>query len=705
MNDGSDTDTIADQQGADTTHSGDTLQGSGVSAAPGKVSTAPDTVAAGDQHQAVPRTITPAPALASTVTGDVEPAPSSAGTEATHGETIPMGSAPTLLTGVERTPASTGGAQEPVCLPGKEGLIGTTVAGRYHVESLLGAGGMGTVYLAEQTAMDRRVVLKFLHPEYSSRSDLKERFHREARAASKLNHPNIIVLHDFGQTDDGRLYMAMEYLEGRTLGDLIESAGALSPLRAIGITLQILTALTEAHANGVVHRDLKPDNILLVKRGEVTDFVKVLDFGIAKIRDQSQGVLPSEDGAQPEDDEGGGEQASGSWEELARELGGAGLDAEAGEGEPATSQEDQTRLTKYGEICGSPGYMAPEQIRGEGAIDHRADLYAVGVILYQLLTGHNPFKGRSVPDMLLRTMDKKVEPLRQSRPDLSLPRVLDDLILQCLSKEASRRPASADEVAEQLREITPTLARQQQERELAMLELVGIRPRWRRHMRWVLPALALGLAALFWFSSGRTLREGTALARGERVLVGVSAPKVPTWVMASAANGQRRTVRGARDRRAARVMGLARILAVAADIPSRFGPGEVDPSALEAELRQVAQHARSMDTLGLPPVQTYWSKIAEGQGQRRVSYVYDVHVFMAALSAAEGLKLRRHFAALRYDRYSFLLTEAVRKRQCQRARELSRKEQETIEHLPKARHKSALNYLQYRLKKCTGSKQ
>ena len=688
MNDGSGTDTPKERQGSgDTTVDGD--------------ATIPNLQDAEDQYQTVPQTITPDPALSPTVTGGPDVQPSGATSpRAKHGDTIALGSAPTLLSGVERDPAVVRSGNVVRASSRREELIGTTVAGRYEIKSRLGAGGMGTVYLAQQTAVDRRVVLKFLHPEFSSRADLEERFHREARAASKLNHPNTIVLHDFGQTEDGKLYMAMEYLEGRSLSDLIDSAGALSPLRAVGVTLQILTSLTEAHAKGVIHRDLKPDNILLVKRGGVVDFVKVLDFGIAKIREQSLEMSEGGGGVAPQDEE----QDTKSWEELTRELEQAVVDAASGEELTASRQEEIARLTQHGEICGSPGYMAPEQIRGD-SIDHRADLYAVGVILYQLLTGTNPFKGRSIPVMLLRTMDKQVKPLRQTRPDLSLPRALDDLILRCLSKDPAGRPGSAEEVAEQLRQISPALARQRKEQELAMLELVGIRPRWRRHLRWALPALGLGLAALVWFSARGGREEGTDLAPGQRVLVAASAPQVPSWVTAKAPAGQRSTIRGAGEREAARVEGRARILTQEADIPSRYDSSEKDQAAVKSELRQVAYHARGLDRTSLPALQTFWTKIGVGGAAGRVTYVYDVHVFLGQLSAQQQLQLRRHFAALRYDRYSFLLTEAVRKRQCQRALELSPKEQEAIGHLPRARHKSALNYLQYRLKKCTGSEQ
>ena len=675
MSDGSDTikdsDTLPDP--GETTPDGppSTLPGTGdTDPSRGPV---PDTLAAGDAHDTIPKTITPDPALSPTVTD---------GTGPRHGDTLPLGSAPTRAD-AERAPVKVRGEAR------RGGMVGTTVAGRYRITSLLGSGGMGTVYLADQVAMERQVVLKFLHPAYSSRRDLMERFHREARAASKIKNSNTIVLHDFGQTDDGTLYMAMEYLEGRTLSALIESAGAVSPLRAVGITLQALASLTDAHARGVVHRDLKPDNILLVEQDGVVDFVKVLDFGIAKIRDPESGVTARHRVVEVDEPAGApGTDTLESWEELARRL----------EDDGEQAPEAAPGLTKHGEICGSPGYMAPEQIRGAGGIDQRTDLYAVGVILYELLTGTNPFMGTSIPDMLLRTMDRQVEPLRKSHPHLELPRQLDDLILSCLSKEATGRPASAADVAGRLREVTPALARRRKEREQAMLELVGIRPRWRRHLRWALPLLAVVAAVLIWLAGrGALPGEGTALAPGQRVLVAVSKSKVPAWVATPDAEGRRVTVRGVQRRRAGRILATARILAAVADVPSRY-TGSVEPAAAQAELRQVASHARG--AAGLPKLQTYWVKIAVGREGGQVAYVYDVHAHLPALSADERLGLRRHFAALRYDRYSFLVTEAVRKGQCKRVKELSTREREAIEHLPKDRRKSSLNYLQYRLRKC-----
>ena len=676
--------------GSETIKDGETLPESGATL-PGTGDTDPasatvpdtlaaDTLAADDLHDTIPKTITPDPALTATVTDGTEQ-----GEAARHSDTLPLGSAPTRAI-AEGRPAVKAGAEAR-----RRDMVGTTVAERYRVKSLLGSGGMGTVYLADQVAMDRQVVLKFLHTAYSSRADLKERFHREARAASKIKNSNTIVLHDFGQTDDGTLYMAMEYLEGRTLTALIESAGAVAPLRAVGITLQALASLTDAHARGVVHRDLKPDNILLVEQDGVADFVKVLDFGIAQIREPKSGVTARHRVVQVDsDDEAPGKDTLESWEALARRL--------DGDGEEAGDIAPQPRLTKHGEICGSPGYMAPEQVRGAGGIDQRADLFAVGVILYELLTGTNPFSGKSIQQMLLRTMDLQVEPLRRSHPHLELPRQLDELILACLSKDAAGRPSSAEEVVGLLRDLTPALARRQQAREQAMLELVGIRPRWRRHLRWALPLLAVAAAALIWLAGrGALPGEGAALAPGQRVLVAVSRPKVPAWVANPAAAGRRVTARGERRRRTARVLATARILAVAADVPSRY-VGHVEPAAARAELMQVASHSRGAKDL--PAVQTYWVKIAVGREEGGVAYVYDVHAHLPQLSADVRLRLRRHFAALRYDRYSFLLTEAVRKRQCKRVEEFSTREREAIDHLPKDRQKSALNYLQYRLRKC-----
>jgi serine/threonine-protein kinase len=220
-------------------------------------------------------------------------------------------------------------------------LLGKVIARNFRVESLLGTGGMGRVYKARQISLDKAVVLKVLHPHFNSDPQLVQRFQREARAASRLNHPNSISVIDFGQADDGTLFMAMELLHGKDLFTLLQEEFPLSEERLARIMIQVCSALAEAHEQNIIHRDLKPENIMVEDRRDQKDFVKVLDFGIAKIQD-------------PSDEQG-------------------------------------RALTQQGMVCGTPEYMSPEQARGEN-LDARSDIYALGVLMYQLVTGDLPFK-------------------------------------------------------------------------------------------------------------------------------------------------------------------------------------------------------------------------------------------------------------------------------------------------------------------------
>jgi tRNA A-37 threonylcarbamoyl transferase component Bud32 len=611
-----------------------------------------------------------APTLAAPVAG-------AAGTLAQPGQDL--ASAATVL------PVDTS-AETPLARPAAAGvrrraaaLEGTVVAGRFKVGARIGAGGMGTVYLAEQTAVNRKVVLKFLHPHLFNKPDLIERFHREALAASKLTCPNTIVLYDFGQTGAGMLYMAMEYLEGRPLADLIASAGALPALRAIGITLQILSSLEEAHEKGIVHRDLKPENIMLVNRSGTTDFVKVLDFGIAKL--MGEGEIERRD--------------------------------------PEVLRPDQSldRLTRDGAICGSPGYMAPEQVLSE-AVDHRADIYAVGVILYEMLSGKRPFQGKNLLDLVDHATEGKIDSLCDTRPDLALPRRLDRLVLSCLHKDPDARPASAAALTAALRQLTPEVARQQQDQERALMELVGIRRRWTRHLRWIAPAVAalsaVGLVILLLVGRGGGA-EGTSLAPGERVLVAASTPRVPSWVEA----GRGRPVRGGRgapdgvrgeardraSRETALKLALAEVLAGLADVPPRFDR-EQERGRYDADLLRVHQVVQGEGSAPLlRGISTYWTKVAVGSKQgEAATYRYDAYAHARPLPEELSAALRRLYAELRYDRYSFLTDEAVRRKDCARAAKLSARVEEAIADLDvkKAKRARLRFVLKLRMKCCLG---
>jgi eukaryotic-like serine/threonine-protein kinase len=281
----------------------------------------------------------------------------------------------------------------------RDDYIGRTVRGIYRVEQLIGEGGMGKVFRAHHVRLRKTVVLKVLRHTLLSDSRTVQRFEREATAAAKINHPNSISVLDFGETEDGALYIAMEYVDGRDLHQIVSDEWPLPEPRVVRIVAQVLSALADAHNSGVIHRDLKPENIMVEQRRGEPDFVKVLDFGIAKIQDA------------------------------------------AGEEGPA--------LTKAGFVCGTPEYMSPEQARG-AALDARSDLYAVGVILYQLMTGLLPFESDSAVGFATKHLTEEPPPPTVRRPDARISPAMERLILRALSKDPNDRPATAEQFRAEL---------------------------------------------------------------------------------------------------------------------------------------------------------------------------------------------------------------------------------------------------------------
>ncbi len=267
--------------------------------------------------------------------------------------------------------------------------LGTTLSGRYLLEERLGEGAMGVVYKGEHTMMRKPVAIKVLQKSLSSDPEVMQRFQREAQSAGRIGHPNVCAATDFGDTDDGELFMVMEYLEGRTLTDEITIHGALSPVRVVGLGLQLCAALEAAHAIGVVHRDLKPENIMIVGAG-ADEQVKVMDFGVASVSLEG-----------PED----------------------------------------VKLTRAGAVYGTPAYMAPEQVTGDG-VDARSDLYALGVLLHECLTGKLPFKANTATQMMTLHLTTEPEPL----PD-SIPPGLRAVVEALLAKNPDDRPADATSTA------------------------------------------------------------------------------------------------------------------------------------------------------------------------------------------------------------------------------------------------------------------
>lgn len=282
---------------------------------------------------------------------------------------------------------------------GDDRFIGQSLPGGYHILDLISVGGMGRIYRAEQSVLGRTVAVKIIHPHLLSDENAALRFLTEARAASQLNHPNSIAVYDFG-TKDGQPYLVMEYLRGKDLARVIYDEGPLPPARITNVLTQVLAALSEAHELGIIHRDLKPENIVLEPLRRGGDFVKVLDFGLAKLRADT--IAP-------------------------------------------------TNVTSPGIVCGTPDYMAPEQGRGD-PIDGRSDLYAVGVVLFQLLTGRLPFEADSPTRVVMMHLTVPVPDPREVAPNRNIPPSLVEVVYKALSKDVATRYQDAVEFADALRE-------------------------------------------------------------------------------------------------------------------------------------------------------------------------------------------------------------------------------------------------------------
>jgi serine/threonine-protein kinase len=277
---------------------------------------------------------------------------------------------------------------------GPDPLIGRLINDRYKIGGTIARGGMGKVYRAEQAPLGRLVALKVLNPNYTGENDpeFHKRFFLEASIASKLTHPNTVTIFDYGKTDDDIYYIAMELLEGRTLHRALREEGPFSPERVTHIARQICRSLREAHGLGVIHRDLKPANIYLVQHGDENDFVKVLDFGLVK-----------------------------------------------------NLEDKGEELTQTGLFMGSPKYMSPEQIRGE-RVDARVDVYALGVIMYEMLTGKVPFDRPNSVNILMAHIQEQVPPMSELNPNIRVPPALEAVVQKCMAKGIEERYASMDEV-------------------------------------------------------------------------------------------------------------------------------------------------------------------------------------------------------------------------------------------------------------------
>ena len=270
-------------------------------------------------------------------------------------------------------------------------LVGQVVAERYHVTKKLGEGGMGQVYLAEHIKMGRRCAIKIMSQGMINDPDAVSRFNREAANASRISHPNVCAIYDFGETKDGLIYLAMEFIEGRSLTDLLHETGPLSLPRAAGILSQGADALQAAHDLGIVHRDLKPDNIMVITtRGK--DVVKVVDFGIAK----------------------------------------------------ATGAEAGQKVTKTGLVVGTPEYMSPEQLSGD-QLDGRSDIYSLALVFYRMVTGRLPFKADTAQETMIKRLTDDPMPLAAARPEGRYPTELQRIMDRALARWPNDRYASSAE--------------------------------------------------------------------------------------------------------------------------------------------------------------------------------------------------------------------------------------------------------------------
>ncbi len=291
-------------------------------------------------------------------------------------------------------------------------LLGQVIAGRYRIEELIGEGGMGAVYRAQHTGMKKRLAIKVLHPEMLGLNEAVERFEREAIAGAHIEHPNVAAASDFGRLEDGSYFLVLELLEGEPLRAII-GRGPLPVPRALRIAQQIAHALRAVHKLGIVHRDLKPDNVMLARKERESDVVKILDFGIAKVP----------------------------------------VNALA-----ATRPGFVNQLTKTGMAYGTPEYMAPEQALGE-EIDGRVDLYALGVMLYEMVSGARPFDAESRVQLLGMVASKPPPPLSERFPQLGIPPNVEAIAMRLLEKSPDKRFASADEVLAALDEALTALDR------------------------------------------------------------------------------------------------------------------------------------------------------------------------------------------------------------------------------------------------------
>jgi serine/threonine protein kinase len=279
---------------------------------------------------------------------------------------------------------------------------GQVVEEKYRMIRLIGEGGMGAVYEAEHVIINRRCAVKFLHPEVAQNTEVVKRFVREAQAASSIGHKGIIDIYDVGHAPDGTPFLVMEFLEGKPFSSYLQTGEPLAPAQIVEVLVQALSALGAAHRRGIVHRDIKPENLFVVQFPDAPPIVKLLDFGISKMA-----------------------------------LGGSPGD----------------RMTRTGTVMGTPYYMAPEQAAGRSDVDHRADLYAMGVILYEALTGRVPFEGENYNQLIVKILTEPIPTPKQLNP--AVPDELEQITLRAMERDRDRRFQDAESM---IRALVPLLA-------------------------------------------------------------------------------------------------------------------------------------------------------------------------------------------------------------------------------------------------------
>ena len=288
-------------------------------------------------------------------------------------------------------------------------LLGMVINQKFKITQAIAVGGMGTIYRGEQLVLARPVAIKVLNPSYTANlrdPAFQKRFFLEASILSRLQHPNIVTVFDYGRIDGmeaDRFFMAMEFLPGETLHRRLRSRGRLTPPEAIAIARQLARGLREAHKHGVVHRDMKPSNVMLVPDEDGIEIVKILDFGLGKVL-----------------------------------------------------SDDSEELTQQGSFLGSPRYMSPEQI-AHGKVDHRTDVYSLGVMLYQMLCGKVPFESDKSVQILIAHLQAPVPPMKQRNPEVDIPEALENFVRRCLEKNPDNRPGSMEDFVRQLRECASSL--------------------------------------------------------------------------------------------------------------------------------------------------------------------------------------------------------------------------------------------------------